>query len=391
MTAGPGVVVVDACRVPIGRVNGMYRDTRGDDLLAQLYRALVIDRARLDPSLVDEVVVGCVLQTGEQSFNVGRNAWLQAGLPFEVPGFTLDMQCGSGQQAIHLAVRSLRSGAARCVVAGGVDVMTRSLPGRAWHETMGRPGHAVSGELLARYPLTSQGVAAERIAEKWSIGREEMDQFGVESHRRAVEAMAMGRLGSELVDVVLSDGSLAYRDEGMRPDFTLERARQLRPVFEDGGRITAAHSSQVSDGAAVALLCSEEFAALHGLPVRARIRHVVTVGGDPVLMLTAVIGATTRLLAEAGVCPGDVEVYEVNEAFASVVLAWQREIGVGLDRVNPNGGAIALGHPVGATGARLLGTLVSELERRGGGLGVQAMCVGLGIGVAMLVEVGEGD
>ncbi|MEW6475472.1 MAG: thiolase family protein [Actinomycetota bacterium] len=391
MTSGVGVAVVDACRVPIGRVNGMYRDMRADDLLAHLYTALVHERVGIDPSQVDEVIAGCVLQTGEQSFNVGRNAWLQAGLPPDVPGFTLDMQCGSGQQAVHLAARSVRSGDARCVVVGGVDVMTRSLPEQAWHESMGRPGHAVSPDLLARYPITSQGIAAERIAEKWGIGRDEMDELGVESHRRAVEAMAMGRFGSELVDVVLPDGSLAYRDEGMRPDFNLERARALQPVFEKaGGRITAAHSSQVSDGAAVALLCSDEFAAAHGLPVRAHIRHAVTVGGDPVLMLTAVIGATTRLLAEAGIAPSDIDVYEVNEAFASVVLAWQREIGVSLERVNPNGGAIALGHPVGATGARLLGTLVAELERRGGGRGVQAMCVGLGIGVALLVEVGEG-
>jgi acetyl-CoA acetyltransferase family protein len=384
--ARDAVVLVDACRAPIGRVDGMYRDMRADDLLALLYTRLV-QRSGVDPAAVDEVMVGCVLQNGEQSFNVGRNAWLQAGLPPEVPGFTLDMQCGSSQQAIHLALRSLRSGMAQCVVVAGVEVMSRALPPVPWHETLGRPGHPVSPQLRSRYAITSQGVAAERIAEKWGIQRDEMDALGVESHRRAVNAAAFGRFESELVHVPLPDGLLAFRDEGMRADFDLERARRLKPVFEKDGRITAGHASQVSDGASAALLCTEGFARAHGLTVRARLRDAVTVGGDPVLMLTAVIPATSRLLERAGVNARDVAVYEINEAFASVVLAWQQEIGIPLGRLNVNGGAIALGHPVGATGVRLLATLVPELERRGGGLGVQAACVGLGIGVALLVEV----
>lgn len=380
------VVLVDACRVPIGRVGGYYRHMRGDDLLALLLGELV-QRTRLAPESVDEVMVGCALQNGEQSLNVGRTAWLQAGLPAEVPCFTLDMQCGSGQHVLTLALRSLRSGMVQCVVAAGLDVLTRSLPDQPWHETAGRPGHAVNPDLLGRYRLTSHGQAAERVAQRWDIGREELDAYGVESHHRAVVASALGKFTGEILDVGLPDGSLAYRDEGPRPDFTLEQARALPPAFEPDGRVTAAQAGRLADGAAVALLCTRQFAARNGLRVRAEIRHAAAVGGDPELMLTGVIRATERLLAQTGAALGDVEVFEVDESFAPVVLAWQRQFAADPARVNPNGGAIALGHPAGATGLRLLASLVPELERRGGGLGLQTMGAGPGMGLALLVDV----
>lgn len=380
------VVLVDACRIPVGRVGGYYRHTRADDLLALVFSELV-QRTGLPTAAVDEVMVGCAQQSGEQSFNVGRSAWLQAGLPVEVPAFTLDAQSGSGQQVLTLALRSLRSGLSECVVAAGVDVSTRSALERPWHETAGRPGHPVSRHLLDRYRLTSQGRAAEQVAAKWGIGREELDGFGVESHRRTMVASALGKFTAEILDVGLPDGSLAYRDEGPKPDFTLEQARALPPTFGHDGRLTTAHVSPLADGAAVALLCTRRFAERNGLPVRAEIRHAVTVGSDPELMLTAVMPATQRLLAHAGVGLADVEVFEVDESSAPVVLAWQREFQADPARVNPNGGAIALGEAPGPAGVRLLSALVSELERRGGGLGVQTMSAGLGIGLALLAEV----
>lgn len=380
------VVLVDACRVPWGRTGGYYRHMRGDDLLALLFRELV-QRTQITPAAVGEVMAGCAMQGGEQSCNVGRNAWLQAGLPFEVPAFTLDMQSGSGQHVITLALRSLRCGSVECVVVAGLDVLTRSLPDQPWHETAGRPGHAVSPALLGRYRFTSQGRAAERIADKWDIGREELDAYGVESHHRAMVASALGKFTAEILEVGLPDGSLAYRDEGPRPEFTLEQARALPPLVEADGRMTAAQAGPPADGAAVALLCTRQFAERNGLRVRAEISHAVAVGSDPELMLTGAIPATERLLAMSGAAPGEVQVFEVEEAFASVVLAWQREFSADPARVNPNGGAIALGHAAGASGVRLLTSLVPELERRGGGLGIQAMSVGMGMGVALQVEV----
>jgi acetyl-CoA acetyltransferase family protein len=379
---GREVVVVEAVRSPIGRGHpekGALRDVHPSTLLATVLAALV-ERAGIDPAEVGDVVTGCVQQFGEQGLNVGRNAWLEAGLPLEVPATTIDRQCGSGQQAVNFAASLVASGIHDVAIGCGVEHMGRiSFADGA--RVQSEHGFAFTPELLARYDLVPQGLSAELIAERWSIPREELDTFSLRSHRLAAAAAAEGRFDRELVPV-----SGVTADQGIRPDTSLDALAALPAVFREDGVITAGGSSQVSDGAAAVLLATRERAEELGPRPRARIVDHTTVGVDPVLMLTGPIPATRRLLERNRLTVDDVDVFEVNEAFAPVVCAWQRELEPDPERVNPNGGAIALGHPLGASGARLLTTLLHELERRDARLGLVTMCCGGGLGTGTLVE-----
>jgi acetyl-CoA acetyltransferase family protein len=382
MLLGREVVIVEATRTPIGRGHpekGALRDVHPSTLLAGTFRSL-IDRAGVDPSEVGDVVAGCVQQLGVQGLNIGRNAWLEAGLPLEVPATTIDRQCGSGQQAVNFAASLVASGVHDVAIGGGVEHMGLiSFADGA--QVQAEHGSAFTPELLERYPLVPQGMSAELIAERWRLPREELDAFSLRSHRLAAQATGQGRFAPEITPV--GDVEL---DQGIRSDTTLEALAALPTVFRDDGVVTAGSSSQVSDGAAAVLLASREKARELGLRARARIVDHTTVGVDPVLMLTGPIPATQRILERNGLSIGDVDLFEVNEAFAPVVLAWQRETGADLDRVNVNGGAIALGHPLGATGARLLTTLLHELERADLRLGLVTMCCGGGLGTATLIQ-----
>ncbi len=379
---GREVVVVEATRTPIGRGHpekGALRDVHPSTLLAGTFRSLV-DRAGVDPGEIGDVVTGCVQQLGVQGLNVGRNAWLEAGLPLEVPATTIDRQCGSGQQAVNFAASLVASGAHDVAIGSGVEHMGLiSFADGA--RVQAEHGSAFTPELLERYPLVPQGVSAELIAERWQLGREELDALSLRSHCLAAQATDEGRFTREITPV----GAVAA-DQGIRPDTTLEALATLPAVFREGGVVTAGSSSQVSDGAAAVLLASRERAGELGLRARARIVDHTTVGVDPVLMLTGPIPATQRILERNGLAIGDIDLFEVNEAFAPVVLAWQRETGADLDRVNVNGGAIALGHPLGASGARLVTTLLHELERADKELGLVTMCCGGGLGTATLVQ-----
>ncbi len=382
-------VIVEAVRTPLGKHDGVLSHWHPVDLAAETLVALV-DRVGLDPALVDDVIMGCVMQVGEQSVNIARNAVLAAGWPETVPGTTIDRQCGSAQQALHFAAQGVQAGAYDVVVASGVEVMTRVPMGSAMAD--GRYGFPFGSRVSARYAdrggLVPQGVSAELIADEWDIGREEMDEWGLRSQQRAAEAAESGRFDAEMVPVVGADGGPICRDEGIRPT-TLAGLARLTPAFraaEDGGRVTAGNSSQISDGAASVLITSEERAAELGLRPRARFVSFAVAGADPRLMLTANIPATEQVLARAGLTIEDVDLVEVNEAFASAVIAWQREVRADPARVNVNGGAIALGHPLGATGTRLTATLVHELERRDGRFGLQVMCEGGGMANALLLE-----
>ena len=382
-------VVVDAVRTPIGRRNGALRDWHAADLAAQPLRALV-DRNGLEPTLIDDVVVGCVSQTGEQALNVGRSAVLAAGLPESVPATTVDRQCGSSQQAIHFAAQGVMAGAYDVVVAAGVESMTRVPMGSTILNGPGKPfGPAVGRRYRQAGGLVPQGVAAERVAERWSLGRDELDAYSLESHRRACFATDEGRFDRELVAVALDPerpGRQLTADEGIRRDTSLSALASLKPAFVPDGCITAGNSSQLSDGAAAVLIMSEERAVSLGLVPRARFVAFALAGVDPVEMLTAPSPATKAVLQRAGLGLDDVDVVELSEAFASVVLAWARDQDADLERVNPNGGAIALGHPLGCSGARMLATLVCELERSGGRYGLQVMCEGGGLANAMVIE-----
>jgi acetyl-CoA acetyltransferase family protein len=379
---GREVVVVEATRTPIGRGHaekGTLRDIHPSTLLAATYRSLV-ERAGVDPAEVGDVVTGCVQQLGEQALNIGRNAWLEAGLPLEVPATTVDRQCGSGQQAVNFAAALVASGVHDVAIGSGVEHMGRvsfADGARAQAEF----GSALTPELLDRYALVPQGLSAELIAERWGLRRDELDAFALRSHRLAAQAREQGRFDRELTPV---GGVVA--DQGIRADTTPEALAALPTVFREDGVVTAGSSSQISDGAAAVLLASRERAAELGLRPRARIVDQTTVGVDPVLMLTGPIPATERILRRNGLAIGDVDLFEVNEAFAPVVLAWLRETGADPDRVNVNGGAIALGHPLGASGARLLTTLLHELERADLELGLVTMCCGGGLGTATLVQ-----
>ncbi|MCX6519915.1 MAG: thiolase family protein [Actinobacteria bacterium] len=385
----PTAVIVDAIRTPLGRRNGKLKDWHPVDLAAQALQALV-DRTGIDPALVDDVIMGCVMQVGEQAANVGRNAVLAAGWPESIPGTTIDRQCGSSQQAAHFAAQGVIAGAYDVVVAAGVEVMTRVPMGASMSD--GKFGFPFGPAVGARYApaggLVPQGISAEMIADKWGITRDEMDAFGVRSQQFAARATAEGRFQREILPVQGADGSLMSVDEGLR-ETTLESLGKLKPVFrseEDGGRVTAGNSSQITDGASALLIMSEERAVQLGLTPRARFVNFSLAGDDPRMMLTAPIPATQKVLTRAGLTMDDIDLVEINEAFASVVLAWERELHPDMDKVNVNGGAIALGHPLGCSGARLMTTLLNELERSGGRYGLQTMCEGGGMANATLIE-----
>jgi len=378
-------VIVDAVRTPLGKRNGSLKDWHPVDLAAHTLQALAA-RTDLDPGVIDDVVMGCVSQVGDQAGNVARNAVLAAGFPESVPGTSVDRQCGSSQQAIHFAAQGVMAGAYDVVVAAGVEHMTRVPMGASF-----LPGSMPFGpRMMARYDLVPQGLSAEMIAERWGITREENDAFSVESHHRAARARAEGRFDAQIVPVdVTVDGETRpfARDEGIRPDSSVEALAQLKAAFKpEGGVITAGNSSQITDGAAAVLIMSETRAAELGYTPRARFHTFALAGDDPVMMLTAPIPATAKVLARSGLTLDDIDLVEINEAFAPVVLAWQRETGADLDKVNVNGGAIALGHPLGASGARLMTTLLDELERTGGRYGLQTMCEGGGLANATIIE-----
>ena len=375
------VVIVEAVRTPVGRRNGALKDVHPVVLAAMTLRELT-GRAGLDPKLVEDVVFGCVSQVGEQSLNIARNAVLQAGFPIEVPATTVDRQCGSGQQAIHFAANLIASGDCDITIGAGVESMSRLPIG----SSTATGGHPFPQSLLELYPMVHQGISAEMIADQWNISREELDQYGLRSHTRAAAAQDAGYFDREVMPTALADGSLVTRDEGIRRDTTLERLASLQPSFKADGKITAGSSSQISDGAAAVLLMTPEKAAELGLRPRARLVARKVVGVDPVTMLTGPIPATKAVLAKVGLTMDDIDLVEINEAFASVVLAWERELHPDMERVNVNGGAIALGHPLGASGARLMVTLLHELERRQGRYGLETMCCGGGLGTATIIE-----
>ena len=381
----PSAVIVDAVRTPLGRRNGKLKDWHPVDLAAHTLRALV-ERNDLDPALVEDVIMGCVMQVGDQAVNVGRNAALAAGFPETVPGTTIDRQCGSSQQAAHFAAQGVMAGAYDVVIAAGVEHMTRVPMG-----TSVIAGSVPFGPaMLERYPdLVPQGISAEMIAQQWGISREENDAFSVESHRRAARATDEGRFEREIVGVEIStdDGvETMTRDEGIRPDSSMETLANLKPAFKPDGVVTAANSSQITDGAAGVLVMSEERANQLGLTPRARFHTFALAGVDPVMMLTGPIPATTKVLERAGMTLDAMDLVEINEAFAPVVLAWEKEHHPDMEKVNVNGGAIALGHPLGCSGGRLMATLLCELERSGGRWGLQTMCEGGGMANATIIE-----
>ncbi|MFZ0178514.1 MAG: thiolase family protein [Candidatus Dormiibacterota bacterium] len=382
------VVIVEAVRTPMGRGtqrNGDLRDVHPVILAAHVLRE-VTGRAAIDPAMVGDVIFGCVMQTGEQAVNVARQAVLAAGFPVEVPATTVDRQCGSSQQAIHFAANLIQSGVCDITIAAGVESMSRVPMGTTVFQG---PGTPFPPELLEVYNLVPQGLAAEMIAEMWHITREQADVFAARSQRRAGGAQANGRFDREIAPVVVGangDGRVISQDQGIRPDTSAESLASLQPAFKPDGILHAGNSSQITDGAAAVLLMSLERATALGITPRARIAGQTVVGVDPVTMLTGPIPATTRLLEQSGLKIDDIDLFEVNEAFAPVVLAWEQEHHPDMDRVNVNGGAIALGHPLGASGARLMTTLLHELERRDGRYGLQAMCCGGGLGTGTLID-----
>ena len=380
------VVIVGAVRTPVGRGHaerGNFRDIHPVDLLGSCLVDL-IERVGIDPAAVDSVVTGCVYQIAEQATGISRNAWLAKGLPETTAAMTVDMRCGSGQQAVNVAAAQIASGVHDVVVAAGVEHMGR-IGFRVNEEAQRLWGAGHTPELLERYQLVPQGCSAELIADQWSIGRAEMDELSLRSHRLAQAATEDGAFRREIVPVSTPDG-LVDRDQGIRADTSLEQLAALKPAFREGGRVTAGNSSQISDGASALLLMNADAAARHGLAPRARIVDQVAVGVDPVTMLTGPIPATRRILDRNGLTMRDIDVVEINEAFASVVLAWSRELEPDMDSVNPRGGAIALGHPLGASGARLLTTLLHELEDLDRELGLVTMCCAGGLGSGTLLQ-----
>ncbi|MGH2954755.1 MAG: thiolase family protein [Solirubrobacterales bacterium] len=383
---GREVVIVEAVRTPVGRGHeekGYYKDTHPSNLLAKTYAELV-ERAGIEAAEVEDVVAGCVQQFGEQGMNIGRNAWLEAGLPMETPATTIDRQCGSAQQAVNFAAALIASGVHDVAVGGGVEHMGHIsfADGLAVQQ---EHGFGYSAELMERYNLVPQGISAEMIADKWEIPRSELDEIGLRSHQFAAKATEEGRFDREVVPIQVN-GDTHTADQGIRPDTSLEKLAELKPAFKEDGKITAGNSSQISDGAAAVLLMSREKADALGLTPRARIVDQTTVGVDPVIMLTGPIPATRRLLERNGMKMDDIDLIEINEAFASVIAAWRRELEPDMDRVNVNGGAIAIGHPLGSTGARLLTTLLHEMERADKQTGLVTMCCGGGLGTGTLIE-----
>jgi acetyl-CoA acyltransferase len=379
-------VIVEAVRTPVGKRAGRLSGVHPADLSAVVLQALA-DRAGIDPGEVDDVVWGCVSQVGEQTFDIARTAVLSAGWPESVPGTTVDRQCGSSQQAVHFAAAGVVAGHYDLVVAGGVESMSRVPMGIA---NSVLEGQSPLGDLYAeRYgaEFPSQGLGAEEIASRWELSRERLDGFARRSHELAAQASDSGRFDAEIVPVTLPDATTIDADEGIRRETTLEGLGALRTPFREDGVLTAGNSSQISDGAAALLITTSKRAAELGLDPIARVKAVAVTGSDPVTMLTGPIPATEKLLDRAGLRIGDVEVFEVNEAFASIPLAWAAAVGADEERVNPNGGAIALGHPLGGSGARLMTTLVHDMRRRSLRYGLQTMCEGGGQANATLLEL----
>ena len=375
-------VIVGAARSAVGRKNGKLSPLRPDDLAATILGDL-IKRVGVDPAEVEDVILGCVDQLGEQGFNIARNAALIAGLPLDVCGTTLDRMCGSGQQAANFAAMGVMAGQYDVVIAGGVEHMTRVPMG----SNASGPGDGpLSPRLSERYNIVPQGISAELIAEQWGLKREELDAFAARSHEWAGRAIAEGRFRREIVPITLPDGTVFDTDEGVRVPVNREKMAALQPSFKPDGVITAANSSQISDGAAALMFMSGERAKALGLHPRARVVATALAGVDPTIMLTGPIPATQRVLKKAGLRLDDIDLFEINEAFASVVLAWERELHPDMNKVNVNGGAIALGHPLGCSGGKLMTTLLHELERTGKRYGLQTMCIGFGQGIATIIE-----
>ena len=394
MASNPrSVVIVDALRTPIGRRNGGLSTLHPAEVLARVQSSL-IERSGIDPHEVGQVVGGCVSQVGEQSFNVTRTAWLSAGLPLETAATTVDTQCGSSQQATNLATSLIGSGVVDVAVACGVEAMSRVPIGSNSNKKLGL-GVPIPKTYFGQYEMTSQFEGAERIAERWGISRDDTDRFGLSSQERAARAWSEGRFDGQWIPIEAPDVDdegnptgtthTVERDEGIR-ETSLEKLATLKPVARENGVHTAGNSSQISDGSAAMLMMTEEKAAELGLTPKARIVDTCLVGVDPVLMLTGPIDATRRLLERTGLSIDDIDVFEINEAFASVVLAWAKEVGADLDKTNPNGGAIALGHPLGGTGAFLATKALYELERTGGRYGLISMCCGGGLGTGTIIE-----
>jgi acetyl-CoA acetyltransferase family protein len=383
---GREVVIVEAARTPIGRGHpekGYYKDVHPNELLGTCFTE-VIDRAGIDASEIEDVITGCVQQYGEQMFNVGRNAWLQAGLPVETPATTVDRQCGSAQQAVNFGAALIAAGVHDVVIGSGVEHMGH-VPmgvGFKWVDEVGTPWPPA---MMERYGLIPQGLSAEMIADRWEIPRSEMDELAVRSHQLAARATEEGRFERETIPFAVN-GDTYVADQGIRPGSDLETLAALKPAFKPDGKVTAANSSQISDGAAAVLLMSADKAKELGLTPRARILDQTTVGVDPVIMLTGPIPATQKLLERNGMAMDDIDLVEINEAFAPVVLAWKRELDPDMDRVNVNGGAMALGHPLGSTGARLITTLLHELERSDKETGLVTMCCGGGLGTGTIIQ-----
>jgi acetyl-CoA acyltransferase len=383
------VVIVAAARTPVGRFRGGLADVRADHLGAHLIKDL-IGRAGLTSDQVDDVIFGCVTQVGEQSANIARTSILSAGWPVTIPGMTIDRKCGSAEAAVHVAVGAIAAGAADVVIAGGAESMSR-VPMGGNRDVHGEPFGWLASQ---RFDLVSQGEAAERIVDAWSLSRESLDDYAVESHRRAAAAADSGFFRDEIVPVPVASLSedresaapLFANDETIRRDTSKEKLAKLKTSFRSEGRVTAGNASQISDGAAAVLLMSENAARRLGVKPRARIGALTTVGSDPTLMLTGPIAATQKVLQRAGLTKEDIDLYEVNEAFACVPLIWMRELGIAHDRLNVNGGAIALGHPLGASGARIMTTLLHELERRQARFGLQAICCAGGMATATILE-----
>ncbi|GAA0481814.1 thiolase family protein [Salinibacillus aidingensis] len=376
-------VIVEAVRTPVGKRNGLLSGIRADELAAKPLKE-VVKRAGISAELIDDVILGCVSQVGEQALDIARISALMADYPMEVPGTTIDRQCGSSQQAVHFAAQAILSGDMDIVVAGGVESMSRVPIGS------NRLDADFSEELTSKYEMIHQGLSADRIAEKWEFSRKELDEFSLESHRKAVQARKEGRFDKEIMplEVNLPDGTSAAMkdDEGPRENTSLEKLSSLKPSFKEEGNITAGNSSQISDGANAILMMSREKAEELGLKPRFRVVARSVTGSDPTLMLTGPIPATEKVLEKAGLSIHDIDLFEVNEAFASVPLAWLKETGADPDKLNVSGGAIALGHPLGASGGRLMITLLHELERTGGRYGLQTMCEGHGMANATIIE-----
>jgi acetyl-CoA acetyltransferase family protein len=388
----PNAVIVDAVRTPVGRRGGRLSGWHAVDLAAQPLKAL-LSRNDLDPAEVEDVIMGCTMTVGEQAMNIARNAALAAGFPDSVPGTTVDRQCGSAQQAIHFAAQAVMSGAMDIVIGAGVESMSRVPIGST---TEPGPGEPYGPLYLERFELIHQGECAEEIARRWKVSRDDMDRFALLSHERAARASDEGRFANEIVPLearvhpdvpgAAEVTGLLELDEGVRRDTSLEKLANLRPAFSETGTVTAGTSSQISDGAAAVLIMSEERAASLGLRPRARFHTFAVAANDPQIMLTAPIPATELILAKSKLALSDIDLIEINEAFASVVLAWESEFHPDPERVNVNGGAIAIGHPTGCSGARLMATLLNELERTGGRFGLQTMCEGGGQANATIVE-----